>query len=415
MSDTTLKTGDVVLVEGPEQIDVTEGEIEVVGARLESGTSMEIPGGKTLPVEALADSNLTFHNGEAGLEHLDGRTIPESWDELVDTIQADQPDCILILGEMDTGKTFFSTYVSNRLLEVSDRVSVMDCDLGQSDIGPPGTVGLAEIEDPTAALDTVEWSDLAFVGAHSPGLHMVPFLSGVRHLADLAMERTDTLMVDTTGWVQGDGGRTIKQGKIDVLDPEYVVLLQKDEELEHLVNTVSEERVKRVTVSDKVSPTPPDERKDLRERSMRHYMEDASLRTLDLDDFGTERIYYKTGHPLEVNAEEVIHAERLSAWEGSLAVVDGFLSEVGREELSEHGQIRTIEPGVEEGILVGLTTEDDVCLGLGIVEEIDYENGTVSVHTPLEDPENKAYRIQFGSIRYTPDGSEAGFVEPGTL
>lgn len=190
------------------------------------------------------------------------------------------------------------------------------------------------------------------------------------------------------------------------------MLLQKEDELEHLVKTVSEERIQRVEKSDKVSPTPPSERKDFRERSMTQYMEDAQTVDFDLNNYSTERVYYRTGKPLDVPG--VLHAERLSAWEGSLAVVEDGLPDKTRKQLQEHGQVRVVKAGVERGILVGLTTEDDVCLGLGVVDHIDYENESIHIHTPLTEI-NEAYRIQFGSLRYHPDGHEAGFVEPGTL
>ncbi|MGM0381614.1 MAG: Clp1/GlmU family protein, partial [bacterium] len=365
MSVMNLEKNEIYLLEGPADLEVEAGMVEVVGARIRKNGSMEIPRGKTLPVEALKKSTLHIedHDGEA--EKLIERTIPKSWDELVEELKADRAECVLVLGEMDTGKTFFSTYLTNRLLENFDGVGVMDCDLGQSDIGPPGTIGLTTVNEPTVALDTVQWDELAFTGAHSPGLHMVPFLSGVRHLADRALDSVETLIVDTTGWVQGDGGRTIKQGKIDVLDPDKVVMLQKDKELEHLVCSVSEDRVKRVKVSDKVSPTPPSERKGLRERNMKNYMKNASLKTLDLENFGLERVYLGTGQEMNIDYPEILHAEKLSAWEGVLAVVDGELSGEATKELSEHGQVRTIQPGIEEGLLVGFTTEHDDCKGLG--------------------------------------------------
>ncbi len=364
MSIMNIDKNDIYLLEGPANLQVQEGLVEVVGARIKKNGSMEIPRGKTLPVEALENSSIQLEGHDGEIEELQERSIPPSWDELVEELQADRAETVLVLGEMDTGKTFFSTYLTNRLLEDFDGVGVMDCDLGQSDIGPPGTIGLTTVNEPTVALDIVPWDELVFTGAHSPGLHMVPFLSGVRHLADRALDSVETLIVDTTGWVQGDGGRTIKQGKIDVLDPDKIVMLQKDQELEHLVCSVSEQRVKRVKVSDKVSPTPPSERKGLRERNMKNYMKEASLKTLDLDNFGLERVYLGTGQELDLDYPEILHAEKLSAWEGVLAVIDGELSGEAIQELSEYGQIRTIKPGIEKGLLVGFTTEHDDCKGL---------------------------------------------------
>ncbi|MFB6357150.1 MAG: Clp1/GlmU family protein [bacterium] len=416
MNTITFEEKDVYLLSGPATIEVDDGEIDVVGARLQNGDKIDIPTGKTLPVEALSASSINLHqeNGEEP-EKLGERTIPDDWDELVNEMKQNPPEVVLMLGEMDSGKTFFSTYVTNQLLEVDDSVSVMDCDLGQTDIGTPGTVGLATVETPTTALDNVGWDVLSFVGSHSPGLHMVPFLSSIRSLADHALEHTDSLMVDTTGWVQGDGGRAVKQGKIDMLDPDYVVLLQKDRELEHLVKTVPDDRIRRVTVSDKVQATPPSERQSLRERNMKQYMKDAKQHTINLRETATERIFFNTGEPLELDQPGVLRAENLSGFEGILVIKDtDFNSEVMRELAEEYGNVRTVEPGFEKGILVGFADDRNRCYGVGVVEEIDYEDLTISVHTPLENPGDFA-RVQFGSLRYTPTGEEHGFVEPGSM
>ncbi len=415
MDKLTLEKSEIYLLEGPQKIKIVEGSIEVVGARMDAGGELEIPRGKTIPVEGLADSTIKASNlDDETMEKLEKRSIPESWDKLVEELINTGSESILVIGEMDTGKTFFSTYLTNSLLNNNDRVGIMDCDVGQSDIGPPGTIGVAMVEEPAVALDTVGWDELAFVGAHSPGLHLVPFLSGIRHLADRALQKNDVLIVDTTGWVQGDGGRTVKQGKIDMLDPDKIVLLQKDQELEHLVHTISSDRVERVDVSDKVTPTPPNERKGLRERSMKGYMENTQQKTLNLKNFGLERVYFGSGSPLQVEDPQVLHAEKLSGWEGVLAVVDGELSATTREKLSGYGQLKIVNPEIVEGLLISFTTEDSVCIGLGVVESIDFTEKTMQVHTPLENPE-EAYRIQFGSIRYLPDGTENGFVEPGAL
>lgn len=403
------------MLEGPQRIEVQSGQIEVVGASVQEGEGLEIPRGKTIPIEGRPDAKITANNlDDDKLEKLEERTIPDSWDELVDETLESEAETLMIIGEMDTGKTFFSTYLTNSLLNSYNSVGVMDCDIGQSDIGPPAAIGTAMLNEPAVALDTVGWDELAFVGAHSPGLHLVPFLSGIRHLTDRALDQNDALIVDTTGWVQGDGGRTVKQGKIDMLDPDKIVLLQKDNELEHLVKTISEERVKRVDVSDKVTPTPSSERQGLRERSMKKYMDDASLKELDLENFGLERVYYGSGSEIHVEDPNVIHAEELSGFEGILAVVDGELSSSTREKLSSYGQVRTVAPDAPEGLVVGLTTEANVCIGLGVVESLDFVNKKIKIQTPVEAPDD-AYRIQFGTLQYKADGTENGFIEPGAF
>ena len=115
-----------------------------------------------------------------------------------------------MLGEVDTGKTFFSTYLANRLLEKVGKTAILDCDTGQSDIGCPGTFGMLVLKKPAIFLTEINPTYMYLLGAHSPGLHFVPALTGLVDMLKKAEKDADALIIDTTGWVQGDGGRAIK-------------------------------------------------------------------------------------------------------------------------------------------------------------------------------------------------------------
>ena len=72
---------------------------------------------------------------------------------------------MLVIGETDTGKTHFTTYLASALLSRGDAVAVVDADLGQSDIGPPTTVGLGRVRLPVERLADAEVVGLYFVVA----------------------------------------------------------------------------------------------------------------------------------------------------------------------------------------------------------------------------------------------------------
>src|SRR5918999_822328 len=56
----------------------------------------------------------------------------------------------MVIGEGDTGKTTLVTALANALVERGFRVAVLDADLGQSEIGPPTTIGLGRWTTPCA-------------------------------------------------------------------------------------------------------------------------------------------------------------------------------------------------------------------------------------------------------------------------
>src|SRR2546430_9810479 len=74
----------------------------------------------------------------------------------------------LILGTSDTGKTSLAARLAGALAARGDRVAVVDADVGQSEIGPPTTVGLGRVTGALARLGDAEALALEFVGDTSP-------------------------------------------------------------------------------------------------------------------------------------------------------------------------------------------------------------------------------------------------------
>src|SRR5437773_5789241 len=112
-------------------------------------------------------------------------TVDPSWEMAV--AQARDARVVLVIGETDTGKTSFTTYLANRLLAENLSVGVVDADLGQSDIGPPTTVGLGRLCPPVERLADAEVLGLYFVGSTSPQGHLLPTVLGTRMMTEKAL------------------------------------------------------------------------------------------------------------------------------------------------------------------------------------------------------------------------------------
>lgn len=407
-----VKKGDIYILKGPGKVRVKRGRIEVVGKSVEEKEEISIPLGKSIPLEVKEESTLSLEIKKPGeIKKLRERTIPPSWDDLIARIIKEKVRIILIFGAMDTGKSFFATYLANKLLERGVRPAVLDGDPGQSDIGIPSTLGLAVLKEQVVFLFKAEPSAIYFIGSHSPGLHFLPTIVGIKRLAEIGLKRADTVIVNTTGWIQGDGGRVLKRSKMEILSPEIVVLLERKDELEHLVKNYDPGKIVRIHVSKKASFTSEGERKKLRELVSQRYFKNAKEIKLSLKKIATDRCYFRTGR--EIKIPGTLYAERLSGFEGSLIVTQKPLSREKLNELSkELGNIRSIIAGDEKGILVGLLDEKGNTLGMGRIDEIDYKKKEVLLSTPLKDG-GRIRTIQFGSLRITPEGREAGFVSPG--
>ncbi|HOW27981.1 MAG TPA: Clp1/GlmU family protein [Elusimicrobiota bacterium] len=410
------------LVVGPASFRLVEGgPVEVIGKALTTKETTRVPEGKKMPLEVKGAAKIELSLDGAGkIEPLEARTIPASWDKIVDEIIKRKAKLISILGDVDVGKTFFSTYLSNRLLANGRKAAVLDADIGQSDVGPPGTLGLAMLHEPVLFLSQAVPSDIYYVGAHSPNLHFLQTMSGTKRLIERAFQRgADHLIWNTPGWVAGDGGRDLRKSELEMMWPDAVILMQRKGEVEHLVRTFPHDRVIRLEVSKQASPTSADVRRKLREAISVDYFKNRRLLVLPFDQIKTDRAFILTGQQVETKDVRTLYAERLPLWEGLQVVVKEPLTAADVDKLKkEHNvfRVKQVLAGSEKGAEVGLCDDNLDCLALGIVQRIDLEGKYIECWTPLPvGKEDKVKVVQFGSLRLAFDGREAGFVEPGYL
>ena len=415
----------VYLISGPAVFKLLDGKVSVIGRALKRNEEIKIPSGKTIPFEVEADSSADINiETETQIKTLTEKTIPADWDRVVSKIMKEKIRVVLVLGEIDTGKTFFSTYISNKLLEAGATVSILDMDAGQSDIGPPGTLGIAVLREPQVFLHQVEPAAVYYMGSHSPALHFLLSLVGCHKLVDKGLLMTDVVIIDTPGWVQGDGGRALRRAEIEMLNPGIVVLLQRKNELEHLVKTYPSEKVVRQVVSKKASPTSADQRKKLRELISRRYFTKNSEIEIPFEQVAIDRAYLLTGEPVDLSvfagakiSVNILHAEKLSGWEGGLVVCSSQPTAVDIAEIKKLMNIQKVKviiEGMEETVEVALCDGESNVLSLAIIKRIDYADRKFMLWSPIS-PQltDKVKIVQFGSLRLMPDGRENGFIEPG--
>ncbi len=417
MPELQLKCGDVIKVEGLVSLHVKEGKVSVVGGFHEKGAKIVVPKAKALPIEAEGDAVIEYTVGQGGaVEQLAGRTIPPEWDELVSEIAQTKPRVILMLGEVDTGKSFFTTYIANTLLRQNLRVAVVDGDVGQSDVGPPTTVGIGIVDKPVVILQTVQPSSAYFVGSMSVSGHMLEFMVGMKRMVEHGLQNADVTVVNTAGWTSGGSGRALRLFEMELLNPDIVVALQRGKELEHLLKSVDPAKVRRIAVSKQIRPRSKSDRTFLRELYLARYFEGASRLLLDLRKVSLERCYYRTGEPLDPKGwgdNSIVYAEKIP--EGVLVVADGGLSQETMQELvAKFRNVHVTQLGSEKNVIVGLADANNELVGLGIVDEIDYAREKIAVITPVDDA-SKVASVQFGSMRITPEGKEIGTIKPGTF
>lgn len=411
-----LKAGEIYRVEGQISLEIKKGHVFVTGGLRKPGEKIIIPRAKSIPLEAETDATVEYTMGSDGkVEKLSGRTIPKEWDVLFDEILKKKPRAVLVLGPVDVGKTFLTTYFGNRLLNHGIKMGAVDSDVGQADIGPPTTMGLGVFEHPVSLLYEVPLKSAYFVGSMSPSGHMLEFVVGMKWLVERGMKLAEMVLVNTPGWVSGGSGRCLQHYTEELVNPDMVIALQRGRELEHILVSISPSKIRRLPVSTKVRPRNPNERAELRSLLLSKYFENAGTIALDMRKARFERAYIFTGEAIDPSqfGRNVIYAEKIP--EGLILVTERRPAKEEIEAIkSKFGQVKIIRRGMEQNVIVGLADDSNEFLGLGIIEKIDYTKCRTIVTTPIETAE-LVKTVQIGSMKIDKSGKEVGTVKPGTF
>jgi polynucleotide 5'-hydroxyl-kinase GRC3/NOL9 len=203
-------------------------------------------------------------------------------DRLVDRA-ARHAHTVLFLGGMDAGKSTLARATAAFALRIGRTVAYVDGDIAQKTVGPPATVGLKQIREPDdLTLERMAQADaLGFVGSTSAQDHLLPLVGALGRLRDRARAQgVDLVVVDTGGEVGGIRGQLVKYYKVDVLEPDLVIGLQRGEELEPILGIV-QRFFGAETISARVHPgvrlSSVEQRMEQRERAMARYFEAAPL------------------------------------------------------------------------------------------------------------------------------------------
>lgn len=215
----------VTMVRGPAAVRV-EGMCSVLGMDV-SGTQVHVRAGKALPFEPEAGCRLDIC-GESW--PADSRHAGTSmWERAAGRILAKR-GIVMLIGGTDTGKSTFSIYLANTAIRAGMVPCVIDGDIGQGDLAPPGAIGATVMSAPAVDLRDMSAGLVEFVGITTPAgserlvaRKMSSMLGRMRRAADL-------FIVNTDGYVS-DGGLQYKKMLARVLRPDIVVVVGRERKL----------------------------------------------------------------------------------------------------------------------------------------------------------------------------------------
>jgi polynucleotide 5'-hydroxyl-kinase GRC3/NOL9 len=420
-----IDKGRTLLVDGPASVTVNSGKVKVFGLTVNVTGKVVIREGKRLPFEVLETASLEISAGEsASVEEVNGSTIPQSWiksvQELLD-VQT-KPATALILGSPDTGKSSFCTYLVNRLLEEKKRITILDGDVGQSDVGPPSTIAYAPVVKPITDLFNLHAKNAFFIGETSPSNEtekMVQALSLLKKEA-LASE-PDFLLINTDGWTEGECAVGYKLKLAKELGPHVIFFIQQKDELGPMLTVEHNARKVIVESPTTIRQRDREKRKGLRELGYKKYMRNPRVQSLSLSWVkveGNESFILSKSH---INARDANKISELLGMKplqmaessGRLGVIIGrrrWISSDNIEKVEEFTKkkVTVTRKGDEEGLLAAMYNDKRKFLGIGVVQEIDYVRRTVKVCTPVSD---EVAVLALGKVKLDKNMKEIPVVE----
>jgi polynucleotide 5'-hydroxyl-kinase GRC3/NOL9 len=414
----TVEKGKTLLVDGPSSVTLLSGEAKVLGAPLKVEERFVIREGKRTPFEVVKKSMFDLVLGEnASFEEIDGSTIPSSWENVSEELISERKLLtVMVMGAVDSGKTSFCTYLANKALEKKWKVAAIDADLGQSDVGPPTTIGFSRIVTPVKDLFEAEAESARFIGLTSPSGVIAEVIENLSSLKNIALKSAvDLLIVNTDGWVNGEEAVAYKIKLVEKTAPDIVVGIQHENELSPILNALKEKKVFSVNSPSVIRARDREKRKILRELSYKKYLKDAKIQSFPLNWVNVEGAFFKTkNHPFEstekirtlLGTNPVYFEETPTSVFLVLRKGQWNDEELIKEIENMYGKkAKAIREGDEEGLLVAFQDDDGRFLGIGVIRSIDYKRLVMKVFTPVY---KNVATILVGQIKLDEKGREIG-------
>ncbi|MCC2682888.1 MAG: GTPase or GTP-binding protein-like protein [Nitrosospira multiformis] len=220
-----------------------------------------------------------------------GLDVPAAWERSAKRILSRNWRRIMVLGATDLGKSSYCRFLINRLLREGHRVSFVDADIGQKDIGPPATVTLAELETDMDFANAA-CQHMYFVGHINPMAHFLPLVLGTRQLVEAA--QGEFLVIDTPGLIRGRG-RALVGFQIESLHPDVLVCLEHGGELAPIRHAARHCDILRLHPSHLAVNKSRTVRRHTREEAFRGYFQDAREVELRLEEVIVQRSSFFNG------------------------------------------------------------------------------------------------------------------------
>lgn len=396
--------GNTAIFSGEGDVEILSGEVDIFGS--DEIRSFHIYPSKAIPVYVKREAS--FRVSGSSTMVVKGDPIPSDWRVTVKEDISSGAMRISTIGGVDTGKTGLITYIVNFLVSNGEKVAIIDCDTGQSDIGLPTSIGLGYVDRPIASLLDIKPYKEYFIGLTSPRKLFHRVLSGLYKLLNLALEDGYRyILLNTTGWIYGEGLRELKHRKFELFKPDVIYVVEDDLSYQYLSTF---HKVKKVSKPSFILPRSMDVRHGYRSWKYREYftkdIKEVELKISELRFVGG---YLFTGRSIKdmVGIRDDVYIEDI----GDKYIIIGDMKLDG---LNLGKEILKISKEDLIGLMLGFIDKEGFVVGYGIISDIDPNRDIIRILTPIE--KDKINIVHWGYIKLDLESfDEMGWVEPLTI
>jgi polynucleotide 5'-hydroxyl-kinase GRC3/NOL9 len=225
----------VKMVKGPAKVTV-RGRCMVLGADV-SDSVVAVRAGKALPFEPEPYCRFGMKMGQ-GARVWDAspfsagssiwKSVPRA---VLSAVEQQGKLTVLVMGNVDTGKSTFCTYLANTAIKRGVAPCIIDGDIGQGDIAPPSAMGAAVLTKQLTDLRDATASLFGFVGNISPAGIEQLVEDALYNLSLRSRNLAPLVIINTDGYAH-DSGIKYKRMIADKIQPDMLILIGRNQPLE---------------------------------------------------------------------------------------------------------------------------------------------------------------------------------------
>lgn len=284
-----VKENKTLFVVGPASLSLIEGKATVLAAPLRPNQKIMVREGKATPIYCETESKFEVTLGkDASITEVEGNTVPAKWDEVVQKILGlakNQNMVVMVVGGTDVGKTSFTIFLINKAIKESLRVNVVDADIGQSDVGPPTTIGVLEPKNYVYDFFCETPNQIVFIGSTTPSNVQTKMVEKTSSLCLSSKQKFKLTVLNTDGWINGEEAQNYKVNMAKNSGVDVAIVFQPSNGPIGLVDKLKENslNVLEIDPSPLVKKRSREERRKLRWQSYQKYMRNSTVRTIPME------------------------------------------------------------------------------------------------------------------------------------